>query len=454
VSAAVAAALGARVALVERDRLGGDCLHHGCVPSKALLRSARAVVEAREAGGFGVVTGEPRADFAAAMRRLRERRLAIAPRDSAARLASAGVDLFFAPARFTGRRTLAAGDATLCFRRAIVATGSRPHLPPIRGLDSIEALTSETVFDLEAPPSSLAVVGGGPTGCELAQAFALLGTRVTLLEAASQILPLEDPEAAALVRRRLERDGIRVETAVEVLEARGTADGVALAFCKRDDPGARREVIAERLLVAAGRTPAVDSLDLATAGIETGPTGIVVDAHLRTTNRRVYAAGDVCLPCGSTHAADAMARVAVRNALFPGRARFDAAALPSCIYTLPELARVGPAAPAAAETITVPFAEIDRALIDEDEADGFVRIRHRRGRLVGCTIVGPHAGELVAVAAVALGARAGLRLLSDTILPYPTRAEAFRRAGDEYRRADLTPRVRRWLARYFEWTGR
>ncbi|HXH06509.1 MAG TPA: FAD-dependent oxidoreductase [Vicinamibacterales bacterium] len=451
VSAAIAAALGARVALIERDRLGGDCLHHGCVPSKALLRSARAVAEAREAEPFGIAAGEPRADFAAVMRRLRDRRLAIAPRDSAARLAAAGVDVFFAAARFVDRRTLAAGEVRLRFRRAIVATGSRPRLPPIRGLDSVAPLTSDTLFDLDALPSSLAVIGAGPTGCELAQAFALLGSRVTLLEAQPRILPAEDPDAAAVVQRRLERHGLRIETDVEIVEVGAAAHGASIVFRRRGDPGTVTELAAERVLVAAGRAPVFDSLGLEAAGIATSAAGVSVDDRLRTTNPRVYAAGDVCTPCGSTHAADAMARVAVRNALFFGRTRFDAAAVPSCVYTLPELARIGPVAPAAADTITIPFTEIDRAVIDDDEGDGFVRVHHRRGRLVGCTIAGPQAGELIAVAAVALRARAGLRALSETILPYPTRAEAFRRAGDEHRRAQLTPFVRRWLARRFEW---
>jgi len=461
VSAAGAASLGARVALVERRLLGGDCLNVGCVPSKALLRTARAAADARQAATLGVDVGAPRVDFGAAMTRMRARRAAISPNDSAERLSKLGVDVFFGQARFTGPRAIEANGARLRFRRAIIATGGRPTAPPIDGLAGVPYLTNETLFWLTELPRRLLIVGGGPIGCEMAQAFARFGSAVTVLDVMPRIMPREDPDAAAIVERRLAADGVRFELGVTLREARMRDGAIWLRF-ERGLPAEALakagEVSADALLIAAGRAPNVEDLELAAAGIRTTAQGVVVNDRLQTSNRRVFAAGDVCSQYKFTHAADAMARVALQNALFFGRKRASALVIPWTTYTDPEVAHVGRYAHDESndggprlETITVPLADVDRAVLDE-QTDGFVRVHHMRGRLAGCTIVASHAGELIAEACYAMTHGGTLNDLSATIHPYPTQAEALRKAGDAYRRTRLTPSLRRWFERYFRLT--
>jgi pyruvate/2-oxoglutarate dehydrogenase complex dihydrolipoamide dehydrogenase (E3) component len=450
VCAAGAAGLGARVALIERDRLGGDCLNTGCVPSKAMLRSARVVAESRLGVKVGVhSTAQP--DFAVVMARLRAKRADLAPADSAERLASLGVEVFFGSASFSGPRSItvvASQDAArseLHFRKAVIATGSRPVVPPIPGLSSTPFLTNETVFDLTAQPRELVVIGAGPSGCELAQAFVRLGTRVTMIESGSQVLPREDRDAAEVVKTRLLEDGIDVRLGTRVASARWV-DG---RFFLEHDAGT---VSADALLVAAGRAPRVDGLNLEAAGVSFGPEGVTVDDRLRTSNARVYAAGDVCSKYKFTHAADAMARIVLRNALFFGRARVSSLIIPWCTFTSPEVGRVGDAGEEAAargaEAITIPLSSVDRAVVDE-ATDGFVRLHHRRGQLVGATIVAPDAGELVSAVAVAMRFRGSLSDLASSVFPYPTLSVALRQAGDTYRRSTLTPTLRSALRYYF-----
>jgi pyruvate/2-oxoglutarate dehydrogenase complex dihydrolipoamide dehydrogenase (E3) component len=444
VSAAAAGALGARVALVERHRLGGDCLHSGCVPSKALVRAARLAAQARAAEGSGV-TVTARVDFGDVMRAVGSRRADLAHHDSAHRFATLGVHVFFGSASFSGPRAVDVDGRTLRFRRAVIATGSRPRVPPIPGLADAAPLTSETLFALTGRPRTLVVIGGGPMGCEIAQVFARFGTGVTLLEVAPRILPGEDPDAAALVAGELEADGVRVVT------------GSVIAAVRRTDGAPTVEytggvAVAEALLVAAGRAPNIEALGLEAAGVRVGPDGIAVDDRLRTSNARVYAAGDVCSSSRFTHAADAMARIVVQNALFFGRRRVSALVIPHCIYTSPELAHVGLSAAGAArldaETLTVPYADLDRAVID-GSAKGFLRIHHRRGRIVGATVVGEHAGELVGYFASAMTRGARLGELSGEIFPYPTLAEGVRKVGDAYRRSRLSAGLRAVLRYYF-----
>ena len=424
VSALGAAGLGARVALVERGLLGGDCLNTGCVPSKAILRSARAAADARRAAEVGVRVSGVDADFAAVMGRMRERRADISPHDSAERLRAAGVDVYFGEARFTGAASVEVGGRVLTFRRAVVATGGRPAVPPIPGLAEVPFLTSETLFDLTAQPRRLAVLGAGPIGCEMAQAFARLGTAVTLIDQAAQVLPQEDPDASAIVARRL------------------TADGVTLRL---GETIARVPAGFDQLLIATGRAPNIEALDLPAAGVAFTRDGVVVDDHLRTTNRRIFAAGDVCSRFKFTHAADGLARIVIRNALFFGRARASALVIPWCTYTDPEVAHVGAY---DGETITIPLTEVDRAVVDE-EPEGFVRVHHHRGRLLGCTVVASRAGEMIGVATHALTHGASLSALGSTIHPYPTLNNAFRAAADAYGRTRLTPGVRQLFRRYF-----
>ena len=424
-SAFGAAGLGARVALIERDRLGGDCLNVGCVPSKALLRSARAVREARMAARVGIHVAEPLVDFAAVMARLNERRTILAPNDSAERLQSAGVDVFFGSASFVDPRTIAVNGRHLTFRRAVIATGGRPVAPDIPGLEKAGYLTNETVFDIAGQPRRLLVIGAGAIGCELAQAFALLGTEVTVSDVADRPLTHEDADASAIVRRSLEADGVRFQL------------GARLSGVARGE--------GEAILVAAGRAPNVEGLNLDAARVRYGPAGIDVNDRLQTTNPRVFAAGDVASPFKFTHAADATARLVVQNALFFGRRRAPRLVIPWCTYTMPEVARVGAI---DGDAITVLSSDVDRAVLDTD-TDGFVRVHHERGRIRGCTIVAPHAGELIGHVAMAMARGGTLSDLSSTVFPYPTYGEGLRKAGDAYRRRLLTPRVKSLLINYF-----
>jgi pyruvate/2-oxoglutarate dehydrogenase complex dihydrolipoamide dehydrogenase (E3) component len=457
VCAAGAAGLGARVALVERSRLGGDCLNTGCVPSKALLRSARVVGEARAGETVGVLA-VTHPDFHAIMRRLRERRADIAPHDSAERLRDLGVDVFFGHAAFRDAETIAVdandsnrpnGPNLLRFRKAVVATGSRPAVPPVPGLDAAPHLTSETVFDLPHQPRSLAVLGGGPVGCELAQAFARLGTHVTLIESSAQLLPREDHDAAAIVARALSDDGVDVRTGVEVHGAVRAEAGVALTHV-------HGRITADALLVATGRVVAVAGLHLEAAGILSDMRGIVVDDQLRTTNPRVYVAGDAASLYQFTHAADALARIAVRNALFFGRQAASKLVIPWCTFTSPEVAHVGITSPEADKrgiaTITVPLSDVDRAVIDDD-SQGFVRIHHQRGRILGATVVAHGAGELIGTIATAMQAGLTLARLSRVVFPYPTLSTSLRQAADAFQRARLTPLTRKVLEYYFRRSG-
>jgi pyruvate/2-oxoglutarate dehydrogenase complex dihydrolipoamide dehydrogenase (E3) component len=454
VSAVGAAGLGARVALIEQQRLGGDCLNSGCVPSKAMLRSARAVGEIRRAGDLGVRVRPVDVDFAAVMQRMRQRRTRLAPNDSAERLTHLGIDLFFGVASFASQRQLAIASTRLAFRRAIIATGSRPAVPPIAGLDDTPYLTNETVFELRERPGRLLIIGGGPIGCELAQAFARLGSEVVLFDQSARVLANDDPDASLVVESALANDGVQLQLGTEVTRVSQRGDGVTISF-RRSSEHLEEEHTGDRLLVATGRTPNLSGLNFEAAAIAAGPHGIVVDDRLRTSNPRVYAAGDVCSRFQFTHAADAMARIAIQNALLFGRRKASALTIPWCTYTDPQVAHVGRSPDIRGrqqphvETITVRLSDVDRAVLD-DETDGFLKVHHQRGRLVGCTIVAAHAGELIALATNLIGRRARLGELSSTIFPYPTVAEAYRKAGDTYRRTRLTPRVRWAFRRFFE----
>jgi pyruvate/2-oxoglutarate dehydrogenase complex dihydrolipoamide dehydrogenase (E3) component len=464
VAAAGAAGLGARVAIVERERLGGDCLNTGCVPSKALLRSARAAYDVQSARHYGVeLTGRPIVDFGAVMERMRRLRSEIAVHDGAARFRDLGVDVFLGDARFTQRDRIevrARGDGSglqLRFQRAIVATGARPLIPRIPGLEEAGYLTSETLWSMSTLPERIAVLGAGPIGCELAQAFARFGARVVLIEREERILSRDDTDAAAIVADALRRDGIELLLSHYLERVEPFSGGARLDLTSGTDR-ATREV--DQIIVAGGREPNVVGLGLDEAGVERDGREIVVDVGLRTTNRRVYAAGDVCATSRFTHVADAHARVALRNALFPGRERVDAAAVPWCTFTDPELAHVGHTLDSAARagirvtTYTQALGAVDRAVLDGEEA-GFARVhvRTRSDEIVGATMVARHAGEAISEIAVAIAAGMGLGALARVIHPYPTQAEAFRKLGDQFQRSRLTPTVRRMLDRWFRLRG-
>ena len=456
VTAAGAAGLGAKVALIERHLLGGDCLNIGCVPSKALLRSARAAAAVREAGAFGVrVEGDATVDFPAVMTRLRRLRADLSPHDSAARFRELGVEVYLGDGRFTGADTIEVGGRTLHFARAAIATGARAAAPDIPGLASVPYLTNETVFSLTELPRRLAVIGAGPIGCELAQGFARFGADVVLLESAAGILPREDREAAAVLRAALERDGVRIlRDGRDLSVARGDG-GIRWQLATA---GREQEGIADALLVAVGRAPNVEGLGLEAAGVAYDRKGVRVDERLRTTNPKIYACGDVCSRFKFTHAADFMARIVIQNALFGGRRRVSELVIPWCTYTAPEVAQVGltveqaRADGIAIDTFTLPLDRVDRAILDGEE-NGFVRVHVRRGtdRIVGATVVAAHAGDLIGELSLAMTAKIGLRGIGAAIHPYPTQAEAIRKLGDLYGRTRLTPFVKRLFRGWLAW---
>ena len=454
VSAAGAAGLGARVALVEENRMGGDCLNVGCVPSKALIAAARSWEAARDSVKYGGPPVSGDGDFGAVMARLRRLRADLSTVDGAPRFTQLGVDVFFGRGRFTANNRVEVNGQTLHFRRAVIATGARPAAPPIPGLAETGYLTNETVFSLAQLPTRLAVIGAGPIGCELAQAFARFGSQVTVLDQSPRILPREDAEAAAVVHEALVSAGVVLNLATRI-ERVAREHGGTTVHILRDD-GRRLIITCDQLLVATGRVPNVTDLGLAEAGVTFGPAGVAVDSRLRTTNARIFAVGDVCSPQQFTHAADFQARLVLANALFFGRGRHTSLVYPRCTYTSPELAHVGITPEEAArqgiplDTITIPFAEVDRAVLD-GPTQGFLRVLLKRGtdRMLGITIVGDHAGELIAEGSVAVTNSLGLSALGRTIHPYPTRSEAYRKAADAWRRRKLTATVRRLLSLWF-----
>lgn len=458
VAAAGAAGLGARVAIVERERMGGDCLNVGCVPSKGLIGAARVARQLRRAGDFGVhVEGTVAVDFCAAMERMRRLRARISAKDSAARFRDLGVDVYLGEGRFVDSNRVRVGGGILEFRRAVIATGARASVPSIPGLDGVRYLTNETVFSLTERPRRLGVIGAGPIGCELAQSFALLGSNVLLVEAAHGILPREDPDASGVVRSSLQRDGVRILCCGRDLVLQRREDGIGLGLESHD---ARHDEVVDELLVSTGRTPNVEGLGLEAAGVDYDPRqGVRVDDRLRTTNPNIYAAGDVASTYRFTHAADFLARIAIRNALFMGRARASALTIPWCTYTSPEIAHVGLSETEARQrgvpidTYVQELAEVDRAVL-AGEDEGLVKVHCRRGgdRILGATIVAANAGELISEVTLAMNFRIGLRGLGNTIHPYPTQAEAIRKLGDQFNRKRLTPLVASLFRKWLSWT--
>jgi len=389
------------------------------------------------------------------MRRLRAR---ISPADSARRFRDLGVDVFLGQGMFTGSDTLQVGDRTLRFKKAVIATGARASAPPIPGLDGVRYLTNESLFSLTELPRRLGVIGAGPIGCEMAQAFALLGSEVHLVEAAHGILPREDPEAARIVEQSMERDGVHLRCCGRDTRIDAGEDGTARLVLDSHDQHYDQTV--DALLVSVGRAPNVEGLGLETVGVEfDARDGVRVDDRLRTTHPRIYAAGDICSPYKFTHAADFMARIVIQNALFMGRARASALTIPWATYTSPEIAHVGLTAQQAQdrgveiETYTQGLEEVDRAIL-EGEDEGFARIHVKKGsdRIVGATIVATNAGDMISEVSLAMTHGLGLKKIGSAIHPYPTQAEAVRKLGDQYNRSRLTPFVRSVLGRWLAWT--
>ena len=451
VSAAGAAGVGARVALIESHLLGGDCLTVGCVPSKALLRCAKAAAAVRKASEFGVkIDGEVSVDFGYVMERLRRLRADISPVDSAQRYsAKLGVDVFLGKGRFTGRNTIEVNGQTLNFTKAVVATGGTAAVPPIPGLKQAPYLTNASVFNLTELPERMGVIGAGPIGIEMAQAFQRLGSQVTVLSRDSKILPREDPDAARIVETALEKDGVTFayHLTFKRVESRGGKPPVTVVV---EDPHGERSLVFDALLIATGRKPNVSGLKLEAAGIDYDERmGVTVSDRMQTTNPDVFAVGDVASQYQFTHMSDFGARLVIRNALFYGRDKFSDLLIPWATYTDPEVAHVGLYEKDLEErgieyaTIDRAFDDVDRAIVD-GATEGFVKIHVKKGkdRILGATIVGPHAGDMISEITVAMQAGMGLGKLASVIHPYPTAAEAIRQCGDAYNRSRLTPTVK------------
>ncbi len=466
VTAVIAAGVGAKVALVERHLMGGDCLNVGCVPSKGTIRASRAWADVRKAGEFGVsIPPGVKYDFGAAMARMRKLRARISHVDSARRYRGLGVDVYLGTARFTGADTVTvsgrAGDRVLTFAKAAIATGGRAAAPPIPGLKEAGYLTNENVFSLTELPRRLGVIGAGPIGSELAQAFARFGSEVHLVEALHGILPNEDRDAAEILYRSFQREGVKLLCCGKDVKVDGTERGKRLAL---DSHGERYEILVDEILVATGRAPNVESLGLEAAGVEFDRSGVKVNERLQTTNRRIFAAGDVCSRHKFTHAADAMAQIVIQNALFPhpfglAYASVDSLTMPWCTYTEPEIAHVGLYEHEATkkgievETYTHKLDEVDRAILDGED-EGFARVHIQKGsdRIVGATIVASHAGDLISEISVLMKAGAGAKTLSSTIHPYPTQAEINKKVATAWRKAHFSERQKKILRKWFSWT--
>lgn len=457
VCAVGAAGVGAKVALVEKSYLGGDCLNVGCVPSKTIIRSARAVADIQQAHNFGVhVPAGVTVDFAAVMARMRQIRADISHHDSAYRFRDAGIDVFLGEGRFTSANTFEVEGKAIQFKKAVIATGSRPAFIPIPGLAEAGYLTNESIFfQLTERPQHLAVIGAGPIGAELAQAFRRFGSEVVMFDILPQVLGREDEEAAAVVQQALTRDGIVLHLGASIKEIVAEGDSKVIRF---EQDGAMQETAVTHILLAVGRAPNVEGLNLAAAHVAYHKKGIQVNDQLQTSNPHIFAAGDVALPYQFTHTADAAARIVIQNALFLGRKNFSDLIIPWVTYTDPEVAHVGLYAHDAAargiacDTYTTYLRETDRGRADGIE-EGFVKVHVRQGtdKILGATIVAPHAGEMLNEITLAMVAGLGLGTLTQVIHPYPTQAEAIRKTADAWNRTRLTPIVGKLFDRWLTW---
>ncbi|MEZ6066705.1 MAG: mercuric reductase [Planctomycetaceae bacterium] len=450
VTAAGAAGVGAKVALIEKHLMGGDCLNVGCVPSKALISAARAAAAVKRAGDYGVrVPDGVHVDFAAVMERMRRMRSKISHHDSAHRFQGLGVDVYFGDGSFADQgRAVRVGDTLLRFKKAVICTGARAAAPPIPGLADVRYLTNENLFSLTELPRRLAVIGGGPIGCEMAQSFARFGADVTLFEVGGRLLPRDDTDASLRVMESLRSDGVHLMFDSQIKQISENADTKRIAFTIG---GTEIEQDFDAVLVAVGRAPNIEGLNLEEAGVTYDRAGVDVDDRLRTSNPKIFAAGDICFPYKFTHSADFLARIVIQNALFFGRVRASSLLIPWCTYTSPEVAHVGLLPEDAAKrgvkinTFTQELTGVDRAYMDGED-EGFVKLHVRQGtdQIVGATVVAAHAGDLISEITVAMKNGVGLKAIGSTIHPYPTQAEAIRKLGDQFNRTRLTP-FTKWL---------
>jgi pyruvate/2-oxoglutarate dehydrogenase complex dihydrolipoamide dehydrogenase (E3) component len=449
--------LGLKIALVEKNLMGGDCLNVGCVPSKCVIRSSRVVQDIRNAPNFGIHPSEEiNINFAQVMERMRKIRAGISHHDSVQRFQSLGIDVFLGEGQFTSKSTLEVEGTTLSFKKAVIATGARAVRPQIQGLEEVGFLTNETVFNLTECPKRLAVIGGGPIGCELAQSFHRLGAQVTLFHNKEHLLDREDPDAAEIIQNQFEQEGIQLVLNSQIERVEATPEGKIMHFSTLGS-GQSYSLEVDQILAGAGRAPNVEGLNLQGVGVEYDRKGVKVNDYLQTTHPKIYAAGDICMNWKFTHAADAAARIVLKNTLFSpfglGKSKLSDLIMPWATYTDPEIAHVGLYEQEAQErgieieTIKVLMSSVDRAIAD-GETEGFVKIHYRKGsdKIVGATIVARHAGDMISEVTTAIAAKIGLNQLSSTIHPYPTQAEAIKKAADAYRKTLLTPKTKSLLS--------
>ena len=456
VTAAAAAGLGAKVALIEKGLMGGDCLNVGCVPSKGVISAARIAASVRDSKEFGIHHQGYDVDFEHVMNRMRKLRAEMSHHDSTDRFSGLGIDVFIGKGEFKDESTIVVDGAELKFTKAVIATGARAAYPDIPGINDVGVRTNETIFSLTEQPRRLIVIGGGPIGSEMAQSFARLGTEVTQIEKASHILAREEPDAAQVVIEQMKKDGVKFLTNATTVrfEKRNTEKVV---FVQVD--GKEQELVGDEILLSVGRTPNVDNMGLEKAGIEYDlRKGIKVNDYMQTTNNRIFAAGDVASKYQFTHAADFAARTVIRNALFMGRGKASSLVIPWTTYTSPEVAHVG-LYPHEADaqgleivTYTQEMSSNDRAIL-EGETDGFVRVHLKKGtdKILGATVVATNAGDLINEFTLAITHGLGLSKIGSTIHPYPTQGEAIRKLGDQYNRTKLTPFVKGLFKRWLKW---
>lgn len=457
VAAAGAATLGAKVALVEKRALGGDCLYCGCVPSKTLIHSAKVAKIMRDAGRFGIAAHTPAIDLSLVMQRVQSVIKQIEPNDSPERFATLGVEVIFGAGQFAGPNEFVVNDRTLRARKFVIATGTRPAVPALPGLENTPYLTNETLFAVNEPIRHLLILGGGPIGCEMAQSMARLGSRVTLFDLAPRLLPREDEDISAVIYHQFKQDGIELHLGIQVLKVE-RENGETRVLLDHPHYG-QYWLSGSHLLIAAGRKPNLENLGLEQAGVALENGRLVLDDRLRTSNHHIYACGDVAGPYLFTHMAEHQAGVVLRNALFHWPSKVQTRNIPWCTYTDPELARVGLSESEALQqgikhrVYRFPFADIDRAVTAGETAGLAKIVTSPRGKLLGACIVGPQAGELIAEYVLAISKGMQAADLSNTIHIYPTLAQINRRVADQRLKESLTPKRKQWLKWIFGLRG-
>ena len=451
--------LGGKVALIEKDLMGGDCLNVGCVPSKCMIRSSRVVGDIQNADKFGIhVPDGTEINFSAVMERMRRVRAEISPHDSAQRFKEEfNVDVFLGEARFNSADTVEVGGKILRFKKAVIATGAKATAPDIEGLKDAGYLTNETVFSLTERPQRMAIIGAGPLGCEFAQTFQRLGSQVVLIHKNDHILDKEDADAAEIVQQAFIREGVQLILNSKVKRVERTSVGKVIYY---ESDGKEDSVTVDEILIGVGRSPNVKKLNLEAVGVQYDiKKGVIVNDNLQTSNPRIYAAGDVCMDWKFTHAADAAARIVIQNSLFFGRKKLSSLTMPWVTYTDPEVAHVGMYEKDAqkkgieVDTFFVPLNEVDRAVADGETA-GFAKVFVNKGtdKILGATIVARNAGDMISEVTLAIVGNLGLKTLGSVIHPYPTQAEVIRKAADEYSRTRLTPFIKKLLSWWLAWT--